>query len=318
VHLCHTKQPSLKSFIQYIPHNAINKQKWDDCIQKAYNSLPYAYSWYLNIATQNQWDALVLDDYTAVMPLPYKRKFRIYYIYSPFFIQQLGIFSEKEITKKLSQSFLIAIPKHFRYVDTFFNSHMKMLDDSHAQVNTRVNYVLSLNKPYELLHKAYNKNAKRNIKKAKKNNLRLVQNIAPSVVSSTLQTVLGQRLPYTNKDYARLYELMKTTLSKKLGQIWGIYSENGLLLGVNFFLFHQHRIINLISVNTAVGRTQGATFLIHNHLIEKYANTATIFDFEGSMIPSIAKFYQSFGAVNMPYYHYQKNALPKYLRWLKK
>ncbi len=40
-----------------------------------------------------QWDALVLDDYQAVMPLTWRSKFGIRYLYQPAFTQQTGIFS---------------------------------------------------------------------------------------------------------------------------------------------------------------------------------------------------------------------------------
>ena len=59
--------------IQYLTHYQIDKAKWDDCIGKADNGLIYAYSFYLDQMSKN-WDALVLNDYAAVMPLTWNRK----------------------------------------------------------------------------------------------------------------------------------------------------------------------------------------------------------------------------------------------------
>src|ERR1700692_3437990 len=78
--------------IHYLKHNAIDKRRWDEAIDRAFNGMIYAKSWYLDIVSP-QWDALVSDDYRAVMPLTWRRKFGVYYLYQPFFTQQLGVFT---------------------------------------------------------------------------------------------------------------------------------------------------------------------------------------------------------------------------------
>jgi len=47
----------------------------------------------LGIGVAENWDALVEDDYTAVMPLPWKKKYSFRYVYQPLNCQQLGIFT---------------------------------------------------------------------------------------------------------------------------------------------------------------------------------------------------------------------------------
>ena len=77
--------------VHYITYQQIDKSKWDNCIDTAANGLVYGYSFYLD-AMAKHWDALVLDDYEAVMPLTWRKKFGIRYLYQPAFTQQLGIF----------------------------------------------------------------------------------------------------------------------------------------------------------------------------------------------------------------------------------
>jgi len=43
---------------------------------------------------------------------------------------------------------------------------------------------------------------------------------------------------------------------------------------------------------------------LFDSIIEEYAGQKKILDFEGSGIPGVARFFQSFGAVNEPYYVY--------------
>ena len=98
--------------IQFFSHKEINKRKWDECISSSVNGRVYAYSWYLDIVT-DQWDALILDNYQAVFPLPFRRKCGIDYVYQPVFTQQLGLFSQAPLSPSLLEEFLAQIPARF-------------------------------------------------------------------------------------------------------------------------------------------------------------------------------------------------------------
>ena len=63
--------------VQRISHKNINREKYQCCILNAINYRIYAEDWYLDIVTENRWDCLVYNDYEAVMPLPYRKKFFI-------------------------------------------------------------------------------------------------------------------------------------------------------------------------------------------------------------------------------------------------
>ncbi|WP_373942482.1 hypothetical protein OEG92_04340 [Polaribacter sejongensis] len=71
--------------IQYVKRKDLNILKYDACIENSIQSRIYAFSWYLDIVADN-WDVLVLGDYKAVMPLPWKQKYFIKYITQPFFV----------------------------------------------------------------------------------------------------------------------------------------------------------------------------------------------------------------------------------------
>ena len=78
--------------IEYLSGKEINREKWDMCVCSVPGCKPYAYSWYLDIMAPG-WEALVDDDYDSVFPVPAFRKYGFYYIATPVFLQQLGIFS---------------------------------------------------------------------------------------------------------------------------------------------------------------------------------------------------------------------------------
>jgi hypothetical protein len=52
--------------ITYLSSQQVDKLKWDRGIEHAGNGLIYAYSFYLDAMCDN-WDALVLNDYEAVI-----------------------------------------------------------------------------------------------------------------------------------------------------------------------------------------------------------------------------------------------------------
>ena len=105
--------------ISYLPHNEIDFSKWDHCIDSASNSLIYGYSYYLDHMAKN-WDALVLGNYDAVMPLTWNRKYGVYYLYQPFLTAQLGVFGNS-INADMIEEFLQSIPPRFRYWDFYLN-----------------------------------------------------------------------------------------------------------------------------------------------------------------------------------------------------
>ena len=83
--------------MEFLKRNQIDEKKWNDCVLKSSNGLVYALTWFLDGLAMN-WCAYVREDkgcYVSVFPVPYKRKFGIKYVYTPFFIQQLGLFSLK-------------------------------------------------------------------------------------------------------------------------------------------------------------------------------------------------------------------------------
>src|SRR5687768_17286505 len=99
--------------IQYLEQKEIDKQKWDRCIDNAADGLIYGYSFYLD-SMADDWCGLVLNDYEAVMPLPFRKKFGMRYVYQPAFIAQLGVFGGNG-NKDTYDAFLNAIPASFRY-----------------------------------------------------------------------------------------------------------------------------------------------------------------------------------------------------------
>lgn len=301
--------------IHYISYTSINKEKWDRCIDQSVNGLIYGYSWYLDAMAQ-QWDALVLNDYEAVMPLTRNKKYGISYLYQPYFCASLGIFSAQALTAVLTEQFLKAIPARFRYIDIYLNKG-NLFAVAGFPLTERINYVLSLNKPYNAIADSYRTNLKRNIKKAAQSNLQVKQHIELDAII-TLAKETMQRVSAITDEQINNFKTVVTEAGKlKQAETLGIYSANKELLASAVFLYSHKRWYYILVGNHPNGKTLSASHYLIDRFIALHADTDALLDFEGSDIRNLAFFYSSYGATEERYPALRMNRLPKILRWLK-
>lgn len=306
--------------IAFVTYKNIDKDRWDSCITNSSNSLIYAYSWYLDAVCESSWNALIMDDYVAVMPLCKKSKLGIHYLYQPLFAQQLGVFSNMPISATLTNDFISHIPAKYKYLDVTLNfANNCTLPDSALQLKTKVNIELNLNKTYEILAKASSDNLKRNIKKINTSSLHIDFNRQPEPIIELFRTFKGAMYPdIKTADYQRLANLSKvaTGLGKCISVGITNITSKELLAGA-IFMITDKRIIFLFSGLSEQGKSDKAMFYLINEIIKKYANQPIIFDFEGSNDVELARFYKGFGGKEVNYTALKMNRLPKLLRWIK-
>ncbi len=302
--------------IKYIEHKEIDKKKWDECITNSVNGFIFAYSWYLDSVCEN-WDALIEDDYQAVFPLPWKKKLGISFIYQPFFLNQLGVFSPGLVSEELVDQFLDSVPKKFEYVDTTFNCQNKAAHPD-FQITTREVQYIELHKDYRSIAGNYSENLKRNLKKAEKNNLKAVKNISPEKVVESFKLAQGKNLKvFGKKNYLQLTGLIKKLMSMGMVETIGIYTPDNILCASASFMKSHNRIIYLKGGATDKGKDIGAMHYLMDHVIKQNAGSKLVFDFGGSVVESLARFNKSFGAKEYVYLQARKNNLPKVIKWLK-
>jgi len=294
--------------IKYIKHQDIDKDKWNECVWNSPNGLAYVFTWYLDIVAQ-EWDALVEDNYISVFPLPIKKKFGISYIYQPFWVQQLGLFSKTLITPEKSLQFLKHIPSHIRFIDYNLNNIQKLPENHSFRTISNNNYQLDLIYQYEHLYKNYSQNLKRNLKKTQKN-LYIHEDVNPQNLIELFRKNRGENIKSLNENsYKQLLHLLYFTKSINLAKLWGMYDASNTLVAGVVFLVAKGRAILLFSATNDKGRELSAMHILIDAFINKYSEQNLILDFEGSNNDNLARFYKSFGASNTPYLRIQKSRL---------
>ncbi len=287
--------------LSFLHSSNIDRKKWDNCIANAHNSSVYVYTWYLD-AVAPHWEALILGDYEAVMPLPYNRKYIFKQVYQPFFVQQLGVFSIQILEKELFEAFLKAVKK--RYFKVYLHLHESHTAFSIGTFSTslRDNYILSLAAPYENIYNNFSHGLRQSIKLAQKKQLTLIRNATIPEIIAFYQQHLQAKTPEINeKALLRLRKLMENAIKHNKAFLYAAQSPEKNTVAMGFFLKNANRITYLVGVSSPEGKKIGAMPFLLSNVMQEYAEQPMIFDFEGSMQQGIASFFQSFGAQKIQY-----------------
>jgi len=300
--------------IYYLTRNQIDQKLWDACIDRASNGLIYSYTTYLDTMADH-WDGLILDEYKAVMPLPWRKKYGIYYLYQPAFVAQLGLFGNN-ITSELLLSFLNSVPAKFKYWEFSLNHHNLFSCPGYV-LQQRTNFVLSLNQPYEVLYSQYRDNIKRNVKKANGYGCYIKKDIE---VAAIIELAKPQALQsgITQKDLTNFSLLYASQKKISRAVSYGVFSNQHQLLASAVFFFSHNRTYYILVGNHPNGRTLGASHSLIDAFIKDHQGQNLFLDFEGSDLGNLAFFYSSFGATEEKYPAIKLNRLPWYTRWIKK
>ena len=295
--------------IKYVKNHDINYFRWDRCISSSFNSLVYAYTWYLNTVCP-RWDALIEDDYSAVMPLPLSRKYGINGIQTPCFTGQLGIFSSKLITSDKINDFFKALPPNFKFVDITINKFNK-IDSGRLNKSEKIHFEIDLIKAYEKINNSYSAELKEKLNICKKNKLTFIRGLQPADLIDFLSVSKQQPKNYCNEDNTKVLRmLINASLRYRFGELFGIYNKYNQLCCAGFFIWSQNRSILLFYVISEEGKAENAfTFLIDRY-IYTYNNRYITLTFDFTADDSHVSILKEFGAIESRFQRITLNKIP--------
>ncbi len=304
----------------WLSNTEIDKQQWDKTIINATNGSLYAYSWYLDIVSPG-WEALILDDYKAVAPLPVKNFFGKKIIRQPLFSQQLGVFTKELSLISNTDDLFNELIHRVSYYSLNFNKfhHFTKETLSTYQIKTvqRVNYELDLIPSYEYLFKKFNENTRRNIKKAKNEKVILkINELKAETFVNFIRKNLNKKVTnLTVKDYHKIENIVNFAMKANIASIYSVHNYSGEILSSVCFIYSHRRVYYLFAASCKKAKEQRTMFLLLDEFIKQHSEKNLILDFEGSMLPGLARFYAGFGALPTHFYTLTYNKLPFYLRW---
>lgn len=301
--------------IQYVDHHQIDPTKWDSAILRSPHPLAYGLFEYLNAVCESQWDALIYNDYEAVFPLPFKKKFGIKYLVQPVFCQQLGAFGSN--VNVSTNDFLSAIPKRFLRVRLQLNPYFDQTNEiesiqtkpagiiaSSRKLTTKTNMTIQLSQPLD-----YNKDCKKNLHRLAELPIEYKINaISIREAIDTYRKAWGKQNPEIEDEH---YQLFANACTDKLSfTVTAHHQKEGDLLGAAIFLItpeNTKRSLHYVCAGpTEAGKSIGVMHGIIDFILNRYKGENMLFDFEGSSIASVASFYKKFGANEEPFFCFNR------------
>lgn len=299
--------------IRYVPHREIDKAWWDTRIVASHTPLWYGLSAVLDAASPG-WDALVDDSSGAVMPLTHDRKLGVSYLYQPFAVQRLGVFTP-EHDPALVGAFLQAIPARFKLWDIMLNSVGCVGQPGAVRLLERTNMELDLGAEVIALRAAYSDSHKRGLRKWGGEGE--VVDLLPGEFLKVLEgSEQFKQWGISGKQQGALQRLAHVAYSRGEGRFFGLKVDEGYL-AVALFVHWGGRVIFLKGLATEAGRGVFALHRIMDHMITAEAGKQAVLDMAGGHAPQLRRFYAGFGARPSLYLHARYDRLPQPLRWIK-
>jgi hypothetical protein len=300
--------------IRHLRHNEIDKGAWDALLARSGHARWYARSRVLDLAAPG-WEALVDTDAGAIMPLTWRRKWCVDYLFNPYGLQQLGVFAPV-LDAALSEAFLAAIPGRFRYVDIWLNEAMAPSAQRGAQLMPQRNQVLRAPADAIALRAAYAEGHRRNLRKGSPPAM-ITGGIDPAGFIDLFERTTGKRYGGSPPgSLPRLQAVIADALAEGTGNITGVHDGTTLVAAICTITWGGRSIL-LKSANDERGQAMHAMFHLVDHWIATHAGTGVVLDFAGSNTPGVARFNAGFGATATTYIRFRWNRLPWPFRYMR-
>lgn len=299
-----------------LPAQEIDPLKWDDCITQSSNSLIYAKYEYLTTLC-DQWSGLIIGNYKAVIPLPWRKKMGLRYLYAPPFIQQLGMFGDQQLVP--FTKIIECISRFIKFGDLFWNYQNTPLC---LGINTlqKNNLIIYLNKTYPEIQSGYSKDLIHNLQKATKFSLSYSSKLILSEAICLYQSAYQQRLSNISKqDFINFQKLCSMLVEKNQCFTRSIIDAlTNEMSSVALLLKDANRIYLILNATTEKGRSMAANHFLIDQILQEFNEEDLIFDFEGSEMEGIRSFYENFNPECQPYFYWRHNQLSPFLKWVLK
>lgn len=294
-----------------------NKQKYRQFCEQESTIPIFSQAWWLDAVAGDSWDVCMVEkggQILATMPYVVKKKFGLTLLTQPKLTQTLGPWlkpSTAKYSKQLSQqkdlmeALIDQLPKYHYFSQNWHYSNTNWLPfywKGFEQV-TRYTYVIDDLSNIDNVWAASLANIKTDIRKAEnKFNLVVKKNLPfRDFLLLNRQTFLrqGMELPYSESFVNQLV----STAKDRNQCSWFVAKDNeGLHHAGVLLVWDSESAYYLMGGGDPDLRNSGATSLCMWEAI-KFASTVTKrFDFEGSMIEPVERFFRAFGAKQTPYF----------------
>ena len=311
---------AMKERIEKLPHKAINQKAWDDCISTGTPFLPDAFSWLLNELSPG-WEGIVLygegGSYRAVLAVPLVSRFGFSFVRQSPFSFLLGVVAEKEVSDAERNKLLHCLLTSYRFISEYkLCTGFTPAASSVLSVQKESNFVLDLGKSAAEIREQYTKNRKRDLKKGRRQQLRLEETHSPAQFYALFGKYTQKKVyNFTDEMLEQSRTVFQLYQQHHMLKIFNVYAESECV-GAAIFLVHQRGIYYLMASYSDAAHALGASTFLLDSSISAFAGTAPFLSFNGSREAGLARFYSSFGAEAFSFSILRQLRLPYAIRKL--
>lgn len=273
--------------LKFVKNSEINREKWNKAISDSMFSYTYAYSWYLDSACI-YWDAIVNEDYSLIMPLPYYTKFYNLYIYQPILIPKLGYFYAQTPSISDIDILFSKIPKNITQFELVLNKYSTIRFTEKTKQDF---YSIELFNKYENIRENYSLYLKNLLGDENK----IIDYIVVGLSSNEVLDFLNKEKYFTDyKVYSDLRKIISITSLRRLSSTIAVYSATNELKGVGVFIYSPYSADLLIVC--AIDDDEKTVAFIIDRFIKNNSGKTLSLNFDCQMSQSGLKLYSEFGA----------------------
>lgn len=282
----------------------------------------FSKDWWLDAVCGDAWDVCLVEKggkIVATMPYHYKKNRRRLRILQPPVTQTLGPWirtSDAKYANRLGQEkdilteLIAQLPAFDHFHQQWHHSYTNWLPFYWRgfQQTTRYTYRLPDLSDLDMVWAGFRENIRRDIRKAAnrfKLSVRTDLSIDDFLVLN-IQTFdrQGIDLPYS-KSFIR--RLDAACLEKNARMIFIAEDEQGRHHAGVYIVWDEQSAYYIMGGGDSELRASGATSLCMWEAIKFAATVTKSFDFEGSMMEPVERFFRAFGAIQTPYFSISKN-----------
>lgn len=288
-----------------------NRQRYEEFC--AENEVPlFMQPFWLDLSCGAEWWDVVLAEkkgrITGVLPYYLKRKG---YISMPPLTPYMGPFipfpHDMKYAKRLSHEHdvmdeLIGKLPRFKYYNQRFHPYIKNWLPFYwrqFRQTTKYTYILPDISDTDKVYAEFKNNVKRNIKKAQKEFF--VRELENSEIPEFYEIIGQNRKPHYSLNY--LNNLITSCAKHNFGRTFAAFDEYGKLYAAILVVWDKTTAYYILGARNPELQTRQAMSLNLWSAIQFVSDKSQRFDFEGSMIEPVERYFRTYGAIQTRYMH---------------
>jgi len=299
-------------------------------------SIPYINSifeqpWWLEAVAPGKWSVIEIKngkDIIARMPYVHKRRFWVHLIGVPDYTQTLGIWIKDtgakktralEQQKKCIYEIIGRLPSRTN-IDFYLDHTCKYVLPfiwKGFHISVAFSYRLEDISDEQKLWNGLRENIRTDIKKARRT--LVIKDDLPLSALFEMQDKTFSRQKRNHKNNRILLERLDVELiSRSARKLLCAVDEQQRIHAAGYFVYDEQSCYYLVGGGDPELRNSGATSLLLWEGIRFATTVSKTFDFEGSQIEDIERFFRAFGGEPTPYYHITRlNSVLSFMEYIK-